>query len=140
MILNGVDIKLSSLLFIPLLILELYIFSLGVSLYLAALFVKFRDISYIWEVIVQAGFYLTPIIYPLTKIPNETLRKLIFMNPIAQAIQDIRYTAVTDTTVTIWKTFEGGWYALIPFGIVVVVVISGVLFFRKESKYFAENI
>ncbi len=139
MVINHVDIQ-RTILFVPLLLVEVYMFALGISLFFAAAFVKFRDLGYIWEVILQAGFYLTPIIYPLSKITNLTLQKLIFMNPMAQAIQDIRYSAITHETVTIHKLFEGGWYALIPFLVVVVVLVTGISYFRRQADSFAENI
>ncbi len=139
MAINKVDLY-ETLVFVPLLLVEVYLFALGISLFLAAAFVKFRDIGYIWEVVLQAGFYLTPILYPLSKITNVTLQKLIFMNPMAQAIQDIRYCAVTHETVTIWKVFDGGWYALIPFAIVGVVLLGGLAYFKSQANSFAENI
>lgn len=139
MLFNDVDLLRTALWF-PLIMLEVYIFALGISLFLAAAFVKYRDIGYIWEVIMQAGFYLTPILYPLSLIPSEAFRKLIMLNPMAQAIQDARYSIVTHQTETIHRVFDGGWYSLIPGVIVVLVLVGGVAYFRKESKYFAENI
>jgi ABC-2 type transport system permease protein len=139
MVFNHVDIQFSALLF-PLIIVEIYLFSLGVSLILATLFVKFRDISYIWEVLLQAGFYLTPILYPLTVITNVTLQKFILTNPMAQAIQDARYSLVTHQTLTSHHIFQGGIYSVIPFVLIIIILICGVLYFKKESKYFAENI
>ncbi len=79
-----------SLLWLPLALLEIYIFGLGLSLLLAAAYVKYRDLSFIWEVVMQAGFYLTPIIYPLSIITNITIQKILLLNPVAQAIQDSR--------------------------------------------------
>ena len=119
---------------------EAYVFALGISLFLSALFVKFRDVSYIWEVALQAGFYLTPILYPLSRITNVTLQKLIMLNPMSQIIQDARYTTITHSSLTIYKVFQGGYYMFIPFIIVIVILASGLLYFRKESRYFAENI
>jgi ABC-2 type transport system permease protein len=139
MFLNHVDLQ-RTLLWLPLILLEVYLFALGLSLFLSAAFVKFRDIGYIWEVALQAGFYMTPILYPLALITNLTLQKLILLNPMAQAIQDARYAAVSHQTLTADKVFNGGWYALIPFVIVIVVLVGGQAYFRKESKYFAENI
>ena len=130
----------SSVLLLPLIFLEVYIFSLGLSLFLSAAFVKFRDMNYIWEVILQAGFYMTPILYPLALITNLNLQKAILLNPMAQAIQDARYVAITKQTVTPYSIFEGGWYKFIPFVIVAIALIGGLAYFRKESKYFAENI
>lgn len=139
MILNKVDL-LATTIWLPLILLEVYIFALGLSLFLSAAFVKYRDINYIWEVILQAGFYVTPILYPLSLITNIDLQKLILLNPMAQAIQDARYTTITHETTTIWQVFDGGWYAFIPFIIVGLTLFIGLTYFRKESKYFAENI
>lgn len=139
MVANHVDLMITAL-WLPLILLEVYLFSLGLSLFLSAAFVKYRDIGYIWEVILQAGFYLTPILYPLTLITNETLQKAILINPMAQSIQDARYTTVTHQTTTSMGIFDGGWYAMIPFVIVAMSLAVGLIYFRKESKYFAENI
>jgi ABC-2 type transport system permease protein len=139
MIINHVD-PMRTILWLPLIFAELYLFALGLSFFFSAAFVKFRDINYIWEVCLQAGFYLTPILYPLSRITNVTFQKLILLNPMAQTIQDARYAAVTHVTITPYRIFQGGWYQLIPFFIVVLVLVVGLSYFRKESKYFAENI
>jgi ABC-2 type transport system permease protein len=139
MIINHVDAY-RTLAFVPILLIEVYLFALGVSLSLSALFVKFRDVGYIWEVTLQAGFYLTPIIYPLSRITNVTLQKLIFVNPMAQAIQDIRYSAVTHDSLTIHHIFNGGWYALVPFIIVLATLVGGLAYFKSQANSFAENI
>lgn len=138
MAINRVDISSTAVLF-PLTLLELYLFALGLSLFLSAAFVKYRDVSYIWEVILQAGFYATPILYPLALITNVTIQKLILLNPVAQTVQDARYELVTHQTLTPHQVFDGGWYALIPFFITIFVLVTGVLYFRKHSKYFAED-
>jgi ABC-2 type transport system permease protein len=141
MVWNGVDI-LSTIVFLPLLLLEVYIFALGISLFLSAAFVKFRDLGYIWEVVVQAGFYLTPILYAMTFIPSETARKVLLLNPMAQAIQDARYATIThhENVITISRAFDGGWYMLIPFAIVVSTLVGGLLYFKSQADSFAENI
>lgn len=139
MVVNHVDIYKTSLV-APLLLAEVYLFALGVSLFLSALFVKFRDIGYIWEVILQAGFYLTPILYPLSRITNLDLQKLFFMNPMAQAIQDLRYSLVTHDAITIHRVFNGGWYSFIPIGIVGILLVGGLLYFKSQANSFAENI
>lgn len=125
---------------LPLILLEVYIFALGLSLFLSAAFVKYRDVSYIWEVIMQAGFYLTPILYPLARITNHTFQKLIMLNPMAQAIQDSRYAVVTHQSPTINQIFGGGWLKFAPFIVVAGIFLTGLRYFRQQSKYFAENI
>lgn len=139
MAINMVPLQATAIL-LPLSLLELYIFALGLSLFLSAAFVKYRDISYIWEVLMRAGFYLTPIIYTMARIHNVTMQKLIMLNPVAQSIQNARYSLVTHKTITTYSVFDGGPYMYIPLLIVVITLIFGVLYFKRESKYFAENI
>ena len=102
MIVNGVEFRPTILLF-PLVVVELYIFALGIAFLLSTMFVRFRDIGHIWDVIMQAWFYATPIIYPLTQLINVgwlSVAKLVLMlNPIAQIIQDARYLVVNFKSV-----------------------------------------
>lgn len=136
---NKVDL-LQTAIWLPLILIQIYILSLGLSLFLSAAFVKFRDISYIWEVILQGLFYLTPILYPISLITNVTLQKLLFMNPMAQAMQDARYSLITHQTITISQVFGGGWYKFLPYIFTIMALVFGTLYFKRESKYFAENI
>jgi ABC-2 type transport system permease protein len=62
------------------------------------------------------------------------------LNPMAQAMQDARYATITHETKTIHDVFGGNLYSLIPHISVVIVFFLGIIYFRKESKYFAENI
>jgi ABC-2 type transport system permease protein len=140
MIVNKVDLLQTSLWF-PLVLLQIYILALGVSLILAAAFVKYRDLSHIWEVIMQAGFYLTPILYPLTMIKNVDYQKLLMLNPMAQAIQDGRYALVTHQTITTSTLANGGFNTrYLSVLVCLAVLVIGVLYFRREAKYFAENL
>lgn len=124
---------------LPLSLLEVYIFALGVSFFLAAAFVKFRDLSNIWDIVIQAGFYLTPILYPLTVIPNVMYQKILMLNPMAQSIQDARYNVVTRDSITTWSLIQD-WKAFIPLMFVTLVLIIGIWYFRRESMHFAENL
>jgi len=144
MALNHVAL-LATLSLLPLVLIEVYILALGLSLFLSAAFVKYRDITYIWEVVLQAGFYLTPILYSMS-LPilahHVTAQKLMLLNPMAQAIQNARYVAISHDphVITTQRIFDGGWYAYTPYLVVVAVLVVGIYYFRKESKYFAENI
>lgn len=139
MLIGDVELSISALYF-PLILIEIYLFALGISLFLSAAYVKYRDVGYIWEVVMQAGFYLTPILYPLSTITNELFQKIILLNPMAQSIQAARNGLVTSETLTISKVFSNDLISYIPIIIVAAVLIFGILYFKKESKYFAENI
>lgn len=139
MYINQVDIR-STAIFLPILFIQVYLFALGISLFLSAAYVKYRDISYIWDVLMQAGFYITPILYPLQRITNIDLQKLVLLNPLAQAFQDIRSMLVTSKTLTISNVYGSLWPYAITGGLTLLFLIGGVLYFKKESKFFAENI
>lgn len=139
-IINGVTPNLGWIL-VPLIILELYFLSLGISFFLGAINVKYRDISSIWEVFMQALFYAVPVIYPITMVTSASplAAKIFLLNPIAQVIQDVRYFLITDQTITTWNYLENRFLYLIPLGLVSLVIILGGIYFRKRSKYFAEE-
>ena len=137
---NGVHLSPMALLIIPLIV-ELYVFSLGLAFFLSALNVRLRDIGYLWEVFLQAAFYATPIIYPVAMVVAESplAAKLIMFNPIAQVVQDIRYGLVTQQSITLYQLVSG-WKVLVPYVIVIVVAVLGVWYFNKRAKTFAEDI
>lgn len=127
---------------LPIIILELFIFALGTAFLLSALYVRLRDINYVWEVLLQIGFYATPVLYPLSMVlgMSEQAGKLMMMNPLAQILQDARYVTVTKETMTTWKLFESPIIAAIPVIVVAVVAFSGALYFRKRAPAFAEEV
>jgi len=138
-LINKTSFNMSALWLIPLII-ELYVLGMGVAFFLSAMYVKYRDLSYIWELVVQAGFYITPILYPLSLIESTSAKKLLMINPLAQIFQDARYSYVSaDKTDTISKIYGNGAIRLIPVFITILVLLFGYIYFRKNSKYFAEN-
>ena len=140
-LLNGVTPSPMWLLAIPA-ILELYLLSLGLAFLLGAINVKYRDITSIWEVFVQALFYAVPIIYPISMVAStsEIAAKIILLNPIAQSIQDIRHSIITTETVTIWNFLDNPFLIIIPLLLVALVLVFGALVFRRKSKFFAEEV
>lgn len=141
LLVNGVDIKWSILLF-PLNIVELYVFSLAVAFFLSAAFVKFRDVSHIWEVFLQAAFYATPILYPLSLVmeKSELAAKILLLNPVAQIIQDGRYNLVSHQTSTTSNLIGNPIIVAIPYIMVIVAIVLASWYFKKSQKFFAENV
>ena len=139
MLITGVEIKLEYILLAPILLIQLYTLALGVAFFLAASYVKYRDISFIWEVFTQMLFYLTPIIYPMSLVLSKyPAGKYLLLSPVAQIIQDLRYILVTPQTQTAWQLL--GPLALVPVFSTVLILAMSVRYFKKESKTFAENV
>jgi ABC-2 type transport system permease protein len=139
-LINGVTPSLSWLL-VPLSLLELYVLSLGISFLLGAINVKYRDVTSIWDVLVQAMFYAVPIIYPISMVSASSVlaSKIILLNPIAQAIQDIRHNLITAETVTTWNYLNNPIVMVSPIIVEIAILLIAALFFRKKSKFFAEE-
>jgi ABC-2 type transport system permease protein len=131
----------SQILLAPLLILELFVFAIALAFFLSALYVRFRDVNYVWEVIMQAAFYATPIFYPLAVVPQtHHIAQILMASPVAQIIQDFRHVVVTTQSPTIATVYGSSYARLIPVCITLVVVVVAALYFRKRSRNFAEEI
>ena len=111
---------------------ELYIFVVGLALLLCSLYPKFRDIHHIWEVFVQLGFWVTPIVYPISIVP-EKYHPLIFLNPAARIIQGCRQALIGPG-----KEFLGLTNHIIILFVAVCLFAVGWRMFNKLSRSFAE--
>jgi ABC-2 type transport system permease protein len=141
MVINQVELT-SVAILAPIFVIEIYVFALSVGFILSALFVRLRDVNYIWEVIMQALFYATPILYPLSQVSDKWpwAAQLLLLNPVAQAMQDIRWLVVTEQTGTLFGLSKDLWITLVPIAITVITAIFAVWFFKKRSPYFAEEV
>lgn len=139
-LINGVYPSIGWLMIFPLVI-ELFAFSMGIAFLLSALTVKFRDITYIWEIFLQGGFYASAIIFPITMVP-ESVRSFFFINPIVQIVQDARNLILSSKvhTDTLWNSVGSISIKLTPFLLVVAFVLLGAWYFKRRSPYFAEDI
>ena len=138
-VLNHVEISKYALI-APLYIIPLFAFSLGVAFILATMFVYFRDIAPVWEVVMQAGMYATPIIYSLSMIHNKTVISLMLLNPLATIIQDLRHLLIYSGNQTIGDFVTDKWVIAIPYILPFVVLIIGYAIFKKHAERFAEII
>ena len=126
-----------SLAVIPL-VLELYLFALGLSLLLSSLFVFYRDLGHIWEIITQVLFYASAVVFPIARVPVRFLPLFFGANPLAQIIQDARHALVTDAVPSVASAV--GALSLVPIGLSLAVFAIGALVFRALSPSFAENL
>lgn len=131
------------ILLVPLGIIQLYAIAMGLAFILSALYVKFRDIGHIWDVVVQALFYATPIIYPITMVSTNypEIAKIMMLSPITQPIQDIRHNLISpDTVPTVWTMVDHWYIAMIPIILTIIMLVAGIAYFNKHSKNFAEDL
>ena len=139
-LLSGLMPTLLWLLLIPI-IAQLFLLSIGLSLLLSALYVTFRDIAYIWEILLQAGFYASGIIFAIIYMP-AVIQKVAFLNPVTQIIQDARHTLMPSNPAsqTIWQTFHNPLLWFIPITITIGLFGLGWWHFQRKQRSFAEDI
>ncbi|MBL8160190.1 ABC transporter permease [Candidatus Saccharibacteria bacterium] len=142
MVVFGTELQPAALIFVPLLIIQLFVLALGVAFLLSALYVKFRDIGYIWEVFMQGAFYATPILYPVTYVMEKAYwaAQLQMLNPMAQIVQDIRYYMVTTDAITIHTLFDNPLLTWLPVVLSGLIFWLGATYFKRQSRYFAEKV
>lgn len=141
MAIDGVDIS-WTILWAPLLIAQLFVFALGIAFFLGAVYVKFRDVNYIWEIIMQGLFYGSIVIYPATEILKQSHKaaEILMLNPVAQIIQDLRYVVISHDMPTLVSVSSRPWLMLIPIGVSVGMFVLGAFYFKKKSPNFAEEV
>jgi ABC-2 type transport system permease protein len=130
-------------LLIPLLLLELYLFAFGVAIILSTLYVRFRDMAPIWEVVAQVLFYATPIIYPLTLVPYHWVRVLQMLNPFGQVVEDVRALVLYDNppgSILTATDVLGPGGRLYSIAIMLVFFVGGLLLFRRDEPSLAERV
>lgn len=109
--------------------------ALGSGIWLSALTVRFRDFQHVVPFLVQIGLYVTPIAYPAefaTKHLPDWAAKIYFLNPMAGVIQGFR-----------WSLFGGeapGYLMWLSFGMVVLIFVSSLFYFRKVEDEMADYV
>ena len=79
-------VPLATLLFFPLIFIMMFVLVLGLSLPLSVLNVYYRDVEFIWRIIIHAGFFTVPIFYTLDILPKN-IKEVVLLNPMAQLIE-----------------------------------------------------
>jgi lipopolysaccharide transport system permease protein len=121
------------LLFLPAFVILAFGAAFGAGLWLCALNVKYRDFRYIIPFIVQFGFFVSPVGYLSSKIP-EQWRLLYALNPMVGVIDGFRWALLRGQTGLDWSV------VLLSVVIVVLLVSSGIWYFRRMEKTFADVI
>jgi lipopolysaccharide transport system permease protein len=125
-----------NIVFLPGFILLAMLTALAFGLWLSALNVRFRDVNYMLPFLVQVWMYMTPVIYGSNLIP-EPYRYLLALNPMTGVVAGFRWALLGD-----YLADAAPPDALFPISIAItlVVLISGIIFFRTTERTFADVI
>ena len=117
---------------LPLLLVQTAAIGLGVGLWMSALSAKYRDFSYLADFMAQLWMYATPVVYPLSVVP-ERWRWVVALNPMAGIVESYRYALLGAGTVD--PVYLG--LSVLTTGLVLV---SGLLVFSKVERTFIDTV
>lgn len=124
---------------LPVLIVLMAILATGIGMLLSALYVRYRDVQPIWEVVLQILFYGSTVLYVATSVPDQ-YQRLLLLNPIAAVFAQLRKAVVDPQAPSITDLFGNDARVLIPLGLVFALFAFGLWFFQRESPRVAENL
>lgn len=127
----GVNIGIEAL-FFPVYLIEMFLIASGVVFFLSTLYIYFRDLKHIWEICLQIGFWLTPIIYPISIIPFE-YHSFVFLNPWARIIEYSRDIFIRHNIPSLYLN-------TILFLATIVIFTLGLAVFKTQESKIAERL
>lgn len=119
-----------SIVCLPLFVVLAFATALAVSLWLSALNVLYRDVQYVIPFLVQLWMFVSPVIYPIDKIPAGPLRVAFSLNPMAGVIGGFRWALLG-------QQFPGG-YLWLSTAAVAVLLFGGLFYFKRMERVFAD--
>ena len=122
-----------NIIYLPLVIITQYIFSLGIIFITSAIDIYIRDAEYIITFILNMLFYATPILYPSTLFENSSIRWLIDLNPMNHIITAYRHILFDKISPQFMHLF-------VVFVISLLILLIGIKIFKKLQKGFAEEV
>jgi len=128
---------------LPLILLMLGVFATGVAMLLSALFVNFRDVQPIWDVVSQILFYASPVIISVETVQEKVSTAalhLYMLNPLAVVFQQFRHAMINPDTLSAGEALGGWAQLLIPIAIVVATFALGFWVFNRSAPLVAENL
>jgi ABC-2 type transport system permease protein len=124
---------------LPLLIVWLYFFTVGTSLLLAMVYVRFRDTAQIWTVISRVLFYGSPVLFPIELFPAGW-KALLLLNPLAPLFAEARVWLVDPGAPTFAEAMGGAVYWIYPLVTMVAVSLLGAWLFDRDAPRVAEQL
>ena len=141
-LITGVSFGWSALL-APVWVFQIFLFAIGLGFLLSTIYVKIRDINYIWEIVMQALFFASAIMWPISMVTaeNSFIARLLLLNPVANALQYFRHDVISQSNQTLYQLTDGNiLWVVLPWLIVAGVFVLGIFVFKKNSPKFAENV
>ncbi len=132
LVISGSRIRIRAIVYLPLIMLIEFVLALGVTYIVSAMNVYFRDLEHILGILSMAWMYLTPILYPIDRVPVQYMRLFYInpMTPITISYRDVLYYGHAPQIQTLMQAFLMG----------IAVLAAGQMIFGKLQRHFAEEL
>ena len=124
----------------PVILLVLLAFVAGISMLLSALYVRFRDIKPIWDVLLQVLFYASPILYVIEMLPSERLQHFVMLSPVAAILTQVRHSVIDPAAPTAADAAGGTLPLLVPGALIAGLLVLGFWVFNRDAPRIAEEL
>ena len=123
----------AQVLLVPLMVVLVMATSLGIALFLAALYVRFRDVHHVLPLLTQVWFFASPVFYPSSLVP-EAYRVIYGLNPMVGVIEGFRWALLPGAGAPDWPMLA------VSFCVASVLLLGGVMYFHRNEPAFADRI
>lgn len=124
----------------PLLIAALVFVATSLSVLLSALYVRYRDVRPIWEVLLQTLYFVSLILIPIEAVSNQTLQKLLLLSPFACIVEQLRHAVIDPGAPTVTEVLGNPLLLAVPVGIALVVALIAYTVFDRMAPVVAEEL
>ncbi|MEA2441814.1 MAG: type transport system permease protein [Thermoleophilaceae bacterium] len=135
---NGIEPRWTWLL-VPVLVLALIVLATGAAMLTSALYVRFRDLAPIWEIVLQIAFYASPVLYVISQVPSD-FQHALAANPLGMVMTQTRKWVIDPDAPSAAEAIGGYVPLLIPIGVILAVFALGFWVFERETPHIAENL
>ena len=122
----------------PLLVALLAFFALGMGTAFSALYVRYRDMRQVWQVLNQLFFFASPIIYVAKQYP-DALEPVLSANPLAAILTQMRHALIDPSAPTAAEQLGGTSAVLVPLAVIFATLAVGLWLFNREAPLVAER-
>lgn len=131
---NGSDIHLTwAVVLVPIFIVMLAGLGLGFGILVSSMTTKYRDLNILFSFIVQLWMYATPIVYPISMVPEGKLRMLIMLNPMTSIIEAFKYATLGHGYYS-WPTL------CYSFAFICILLVLGIVIFNRVQRSFMDTV
>ena len=118
---------------IPVELLHLGILGMGFGIIISSMTTKYRDLTILVEFGVSLWMYLTPVVYPISTLTEEWMRKILMLNPVTMPMEMMRYAILGKGTV-LWGYYGLSWV------VTIVLAVLGIMVFNKVERTFMDTV